>query len=356
MPKNAAQLRGRNIRRSLAEISPADAPSQSQSPLFRLPPEIRNYIFELACSQCEETSKLGDTPYPGWRPLYEQRKSLKTSTSLLATCKLVYSETSLIPIRSATHMVDLEEPPYDTYTLALRPFATMTQRTLENLNHVHLLADFIYFFLSDVIFQMPRFRPKRLTVTTDALSSARIRTAYFFSNVDQKLYHGLSTMKFPGSLKRLELRIIIPLHFPIGIETTKVFSESVIQTRGHSTLSFHSFEIVLTPCPLLEEHYQGKAEQLRFKDHFQAQTIQGIWVESPSSDHRASINTEVDFRDMYGNRLPLPPLLDVVKCPPGTPWKTWWEEQLATAWCEIRKRREVGMIIVRGLRFLQSYG
>ena len=135
--RHARQLTARITRRTLFQITPLDCHPQTQSPLFSiLPPELRNQIFELAVSQFEDRTK----PFPEntfwYRP--DHHYELRTETSLLRTCRLIYYETSVIPMRSATHHFYYnrgpKDLPVDNYLHHL------ARKEQDNLYHLHFFA------------------------------------------------------------------------------------------------------------------------------------------------------------------------------------------------------------------------
>ncbi|EME45639.1 hypothetical protein DOTSEDRAFT_43923 [Dothistroma septosporum NZE10] len=73
---------------------------QDQSPLFhKLPKEIRDLVFSFATDQYEDLDrKYSETSFH-YRPGH--RGPLRTSTSLLATCRRTWLETSQLPIRKS---------------------------------------------------------------------------------------------------------------------------------------------------------------------------------------------------------------------------------------------------------------
>ncbi|KAK7187353.1 hypothetical protein PSPO01_06583 [Paraphaeosphaeria sporulosa] len=103
LPKREA----RALRRSLANTTPQSAHPQLQSPLFAvLPSEVRNLIFEYAICQRidpDPHESPPETQIARSRPHHERHPV--THTALLRTCRLVYTETRTIPLRSATHHV-----------------------------------------------------------------------------------------------------------------------------------------------------------------------------------------------------------------------------------------------------------
>jgi len=88
---------------------------QEDSPLFCvIPPELRNRIFHLAC----QSSPCKDKPYPRdsyyYRPGYEFPQ--KAYTDLLRTCRLVYLETRLLPVKINEHAFWCGRGPPGRYT------------------------------------------------------------------------------------------------------------------------------------------------------------------------------------------------------------------------------------------------
>ncbi|KIY63424.1 hypothetical protein CYLTODRAFT_446626 [Cylindrobasidium torrendii FP15055 ss-10] len=98
----AASDQYQRLRDSDIQSSPAPINQQLQSPLFSvIPPEIRNVIFRLALSPCNDL----DRPYPTnafhYRPDYQYEHV--SHTELLRTCKLVYAEAKGLPWTMRTH-------------------------------------------------------------------------------------------------------------------------------------------------------------------------------------------------------------------------------------------------------------
>ncbi|KAH7064819.1 hypothetical protein B0J12DRAFT_734231 [Macrophomina phaseolina] len=148
----------RRLRRQLLAINPSNALSQRQSPLWsKLPPELRNYIFNLAVSQHLDLSR----PYPAnswyYRPGYTH--AFRVYTDLLATCRLAYWETNAIPLSTATLPVweDRGPPAAPKWR-----FAELTARNTALLNHVHF---FVRRPNGHWYTPLPQFRPKRITIT-----------------------------------------------------------------------------------------------------------------------------------------------------------------------------------------------
>ncbi len=103
-PREIRHLRAREIRRTLADIAPANSLSQTQCPLFAvLPGEIRFHIFTLALSQTSDASRRVDAD--PFNPIHRLGHTCGTTVDipLLLTCRLIYYEARAIPLRSATH-------------------------------------------------------------------------------------------------------------------------------------------------------------------------------------------------------------------------------------------------------------
>jgi hypothetical protein len=103
--RKLSKRESRALRRSIADITPQGANPQLQSPLFAvLPSEVRNLIFEYAtCQIIDPRKSTPETQNARSRPQHELLPV--TDTALLRTCRLVYTETRTIPLRSATHHV-----------------------------------------------------------------------------------------------------------------------------------------------------------------------------------------------------------------------------------------------------------
>lgn len=135
--RHARQLAARATRRTLSEITPLNSQPQTQSPLFStLPPELRNQIFELAVSQFEDRTRPFSANAFWYRPGHHYE--LRTETSLLRTCRLIYYETSVIPIRSATHYFYYNRQSYD---LPVDNYLHhLARKEQDNLYHLHFFA------------------------------------------------------------------------------------------------------------------------------------------------------------------------------------------------------------------------
>ncbi|KAH7354559.1 hypothetical protein BKA66DRAFT_475630 [Pyrenochaeta sp. MPI-SDFR-AT-0127] len=98
------QRKARELRRSIAAITPENSQPQKQSPLFSiLPAEIRLLIFQNVLSQQLDLYRRIDIH--SISPLYRPGHTYRTTVDivLLLTCRLIYFEAHDIPLRSATH-------------------------------------------------------------------------------------------------------------------------------------------------------------------------------------------------------------------------------------------------------------
>lgn len=75
---------------------------QRSSPLFcRLPPELRNRVFYFALLEHDNLAKPVPFHSYGYRPSYQFIQTI-SGISLLRTCRLIYLETHLMPVMTAT--------------------------------------------------------------------------------------------------------------------------------------------------------------------------------------------------------------------------------------------------------------
>ncbi|OCK83006.1 hypothetical protein K432DRAFT_292037 [Lepidopterella palustris CBS 459.81] len=192
----------RVLRRRLAGITPLNCHAQRQSPLFSvLPPELRNQIFELAVSQYDDLSRPYRENAYWYRPghHYEPR----TDTRLLRTCRLVYYETCVIPMRSATHHVYFEHgisvPNY---------FFHFARKEQENIYHLHIFTNFRQYelrFIQNLLTGL-RLHWKRITMT--------VRTTDWLTWDDggsaRDMEKNLKTLILPDSCKEFVLEFEAP--------------------------------------------------------------------------------------------------------------------------------------------------
>lgn len=175
------------IEANLNDQTLATCNPQSQSPLYsKLPKELRDYIFELSCTQSPDERHLYDTNSYYYRPGQTARQ--RTYTALLQTCRRVWLESNALPMRQAEHAFWFQRGPYDRHRdhgwqansanerdRYKRRFNSLTKRNLANVSHIRF---FTQMFLAQELIQVfrmrhlfPRnwlecgFRPKRVTVT-----------------------------------------------------------------------------------------------------------------------------------------------------------------------------------------------
>jgi hypothetical protein len=129
--------------KELVERFSADFNDQHDSPLFRaIPPELRNTIFRYAC----HGAPLKDEAYPHdayyYRPGYEYPQRIYTD--LLRTCRLVYLETRLLPVKVNEHVFWCERAPPGPYkSQPASYFQTenrFTEEQLDAIQDVHIFA------------------------------------------------------------------------------------------------------------------------------------------------------------------------------------------------------------------------
>jgi hypothetical protein len=92
---------------------------QQSSPLFngRIPPEVRNRIFEFVLTEDEDTLYNQDTHYT--QPGYGSHKSLLTN--LLLTCRQVYLEAHHLPLVNREHVFWHHREPEGSATKTKKP-------------------------------------------------------------------------------------------------------------------------------------------------------------------------------------------------------------------------------------------
>jgi hypothetical protein len=123
--------------------------SQSASPLYNLPQEIRDAIFELVLTSYEDTSRLYDLGFIRLKHYYNWAESHpgvfyhRIDTALLRTCRLIYSETRFIPVAISSHI--LHYTPNFTLLSPLSESDTkylgkLTSEQLAAVQHIHIVA------------------------------------------------------------------------------------------------------------------------------------------------------------------------------------------------------------------------
>ena len=149
----------------------ANTADQSQCVLYNgIPPEIRERIFEYACSSTNDLTKpyLPDRVY--CRPGYQYHK--KTETSLLRTCKRVFAEARLMPVGQTEHLFWMFGGPYQMMKTKINGMARFDAWTAslnfeqqQAVNYVHIFAQQAY------LENLGRFsRLSSLVITTKQLT------------------------------------------------------------------------------------------------------------------------------------------------------------------------------------------
>ena len=137
------------IETSLTNESLEKCHPQSESPLFRLPKELRDMIFEYGSTQSPDPNHMYQEDEFYYRPGHTARH--KTYTSLLFTCRRAWLEANAMPMQQAEHSFWFHRGPYDTqgdsgwstnlhherdrYARFLR---SLTPANLQNLTYIHL--------------------------------------------------------------------------------------------------------------------------------------------------------------------------------------------------------------------------
>ena len=81
---------------------------QEQSPLFRLPAELRNTIFELACLPYDDPETKYNNRDFYYRPEHVARHI--SSTSLLLACRRAWLEANQLPLQYGDHSFWFKDP------------------------------------------------------------------------------------------------------------------------------------------------------------------------------------------------------------------------------------------------------
>ena len=128
---------------------------QSESILYQLPKEIRDMIFQYACTPSPHPQHpYKETAYY-YRPGHTGRP--KSYTSLLLTCRRVWLEAHALPMQQAEHRFWLSRGPYDTLPHAdwaantsnertrYKSFlASLTDHSLAHVSHVTLYMQMVH--------------------------------------------------------------------------------------------------------------------------------------------------------------------------------------------------------------------
>jgi hypothetical protein len=128
------------VREPLVErLTGEDCNLQISSPLFngRIPPEVRNRIFEYVLTEDEDIQYKQDTHYT--RPGYGSHKSLLTN--LLLTCRRVYLEAHHLPLINREHVFWHHREPEGTgYENESAYFSRFRPDQLAMVRKVHLFT------------------------------------------------------------------------------------------------------------------------------------------------------------------------------------------------------------------------
>ena len=143
---------------------------QRGSPLFSvLPPEIRNRVFEFACTTYETIPYTPNDWF--YRPGYHAHQRI--STTLLATCQRIYLETFTLPLRLNEHVFwgTVERGPPKRYWGSENPsrtdlnafFDCLTPHQRASVQEVHLFAQ--QFWLEGLDLSSGRIATKKIKIT-----------------------------------------------------------------------------------------------------------------------------------------------------------------------------------------------
>ena len=140
---------------------------QLSSPLFTsIPPEIRNYIFELVLTSYDDKNRPYKKGAFYYRP--DHRHAQKIDTALLLTCRRIHVETEAIPASLNEHTSWYQRAPPDvlknSFSLEDSPAALKRRQGLET---IHLFTQ--QFWLEDSFKAFSRkfkfTKVTRLTIT-----------------------------------------------------------------------------------------------------------------------------------------------------------------------------------------------
>lgn len=152
-PRRSPRLRKEEASDTQQNLEPTlPTNHQSASPLFRVPREIRDFIFKLALTTYEDPTKPCNVEtqvpecyqhsFPHHRPGHYHH--LRTDTALLRTCRLVHNETALLPVSVNTHTFcypDIQVLSFPMSTIASSYFKRMTSAQLAEVQHIHIFAN-----------------------------------------------------------------------------------------------------------------------------------------------------------------------------------------------------------------------
>ncbi|KAI9929530.1 hypothetical protein ASPWEDRAFT_28617 [Aspergillus wentii DTO 134E9] len=191
-------------------IHPPDFTSffdQHQSPLFSLPPEIRDEIFAFALSSYEDTTRAYSKGTYWTRPGYSAPH--RTCTELLRTCKRVYSEAWFMPFAYAEHsfyLTSSNRAPGSLTPVAFEKCLAMIDRIHGQLEAGHIRIFAQMFVLEpgnemQRVLGMPHFHPTSITLTLRY-------TDFWFWEDNEPLRIGgrwVNSIRFPSSVSRFRI-------------------------------------------------------------------------------------------------------------------------------------------------------
>lgn len=169
--QTSSSVQARSVRYALSQIEPSNCHPQRQCSLFyRIPAELRTLIFEFALAEHDDTStplhSFGEDIRPGniWEP--------RIYTDLCRTCKLIYYETSSIPLRGATlRYCGFDAAKHDLYQhkgsgtrlrIEGNAFCDFTAKQTRDFTALSYARSFV---AADFrVFSFPQFRPSIISI------------------------------------------------------------------------------------------------------------------------------------------------------------------------------------------------
>ena len=193
---------------------------QSKSALFMLPKELRDLIFESACSQSPDNSEKYSENAHHYRPGHTAK--LKTYTSLLLTCRRAWLDANAMPMQQAEHAFWFQRGPYDQHVDTgwasnvrkerdryTRLVQSLTPSNLRSFTRIHL---FMQMFQAEQMTQYTRLagffppslrqpgaKPRRFQITIrfsdwwdwERAEPLRLRTEWVQGLLDSQLLSGV---------------------------------------------------------------------------------------------------------------------------------------------------------------------
>ncbi|KAK6528522.1 hypothetical protein TWF281_009763 [Arthrobotrys megalospora] len=181
---------------------------QSSSPLFSLPGELRNLIWEYVLTPYNDPTRAYPSSTCYARPDFFA--PLTSSVSLLRTCKAIYFETWYLPWTTAELCfyltVDVRRPPrVETVENVQRALRHLNNTNVDTtINHVRVFAQLCS--LEDgmrlqYLLNMEHFKPKTITVTIR-------HTDFWYWENDESLRVGgywVGACRFPESVEKVRV-------------------------------------------------------------------------------------------------------------------------------------------------------